>query len=215
MIDDHALRWMVTVLFAASIVVYVYVVVAQHGRWTCTANHLLHLVMAIAMIVMAWPVGTGLPTVGPMIFFLLAAVWFVLVAARASSCISDRLTSGYNATMMMTMVWMYAVMNGSLPSRTGHSSEHALSGLPGAEMAAMDMSEPQMSWTAAGPPGWISIVNWLATVGFAVAALYWLYRYFAERRTTPTPCTAPLSSMGLLGQGFMAVGVAVMFGVVL
>lgn len=215
MIDDHALRWIVTVLFAASAAGYVSVLVAQHGRWRCIVNHLLHLVMSVAMIVMAWPVGIGLPTVGPMIFFVLAAVWFVLVAARASSCIPDRLTNGYNAAMMMTMVWMYAVMNGSLPSRTGHSSDHALSGSPGVEMAGMDMSEPRMSWTAAEPSGWISTVNWLTTIGFAVAALYWLYRYFAARRTNPMPHTAPLSSMGLLGQGFMAAGVAVMFAVML
>lgn len=214
-IDDVVLRWIVTCLLGVSIAGYVYAIAAQHVRWTCTVNHLLHLAMSVAMIAMAWPVGAGLPTVGPMIFFLLAAFWFVLVAARASSGIPDRLTNGYNATMMATMVWMYAVMNGSPPSRTGHSSEHALSGSPDVEMAGMDMSEPQMSWTAAEPPGWISTVNWIATVGFAVAALCWLYRYFTARRTNPVPHTAQLAHLELLCQGFMAAGIAAMFGAML
>jgi Domain of unknown function (DUF5134) len=53
-------------------VLHLYILVAQHDRQTSTVNHLLHLTMSVAMILMAWRVGMNLPTVGPMIFFLLA-----------------------------------------------------------------------------------------------------------------------------------------------
>lgn len=214
MIDDLALRWIVTVLFAASIAGYVYVLVAQHGRWTCTVNHLLHLAMSVAMIVMAWPVGMDLHPVGPMVFFLLAAVWFVLAPGRVSSGIPDRVITSYHAVKMTAMAWMYAVMSGSLPGQTCHPSHHALSGSPGMQMAGMDLSRPDMSW-AAPEPGWITTVNSIATAGFAVAALSWLYRYLAECTTDPAPRTAQLAHLAPLCQAFMAAGAAIMFGVML
>lgn len=155
LIDELALRWVVTVLFGLSAAGYVYILVAQHGRWTSAVNHLLHLVMSVAMIVMAWPVGMDFPTVGPMIFFLLAAFWFLLVAGRVSSGTPDRLTNGYNAVMMTAMAWMYAVMNGRLSVQTGHSSDQTLSGSPWAEMRGIDTSVHDMSWTAP-EPGWIT-----------------------------------------------------------
>lgn len=197
LIDDLALRWIDTALFGASIAGYVYVLVAQHGRWTRTVNHLLHQVMSVAMIAMVWPVGINLPAVGLMDFFLLAAVWFVLVAGRVSCGAPDRLTNGYNAVMMAAMAWMYAVMNDSPPGQTGHSPDH-------------NLSAPQISWTTA-EPGWITTVNWFAAVGFAVAAVYWLYRYFADRRTNPVPHTARLANLQPLSQAFMAAGIAIMF----
>lgn len=212
MIDDLALRWIVTTLFVASISGFGYLFVAQRGRWTCAVNHLLHLVMSVAMIVMAWPAGMGLPAVGPIVFFLLSAFWFVLVATRPSRGVADRLTNGYNAVMSSAMVWMYAVMNGDLAGQGPQVCHHGHSGASGMEMAGMDMS--QMSSTAA-QPGWISSVNLIATIGFAVAALYWLYRYLAERTTNRVSQTAQLSPMGLLCQGFMAVGFALMFAAML
>jgi Ca2+/Na+ antiporter len=212
LIGGLVLRWLVTALFVASIAGYVYILVAQHGRWICTVNHLLHLVMSVAMIAMVWLVEMGLPTVGPMVFFLLAAVWFLVVAYRVSSDISDRVTNGYNAVMMTAMAWMYAVMRGSLPGQqTGQRlADQMVSGSPGMEMGGMDMSAPELSWTPP-EPGWITAVNWIAAVGFAVAAVYWLYRYFADRTTKPASRTAHPANLGLLSQGFIAAGIAVMF----
>src|SRR5262249_51751470 len=112
---DLALTWIVTLLFGVSNATYVYILVAQHGRRTGTIKHLLHLAMSAAMILMAWRVGMNLPTVGPMIFFLLAGVWFVCVAGRVSLPARDRLTNCYYAVMVAAMAWMYALMNGSLP----------------------------------------------------------------------------------------------------
>lgn len=211
-IDDLALRWIVTVLFAASIAGYGCILAAQHNRWTCTVNHLLHLAMAAAMIVMAWPAGMGLPVVGPMVFFLLAAGWFVLAPGRVFSGIADRLINSYHAMKMTAMAWMYAVMSGHLPGQTCHSADHAISGSPGMHMAEMNMPVSEMSSTAS-EPGWITTVNSIAAVGFAIAALYWLYRYVAERRSNAVSHRAQLVVLGPLCQALMAAGAALMFAV--
>lgn len=214
MIDDLALRWTVTVLFGASIAGQVYALVAQRGQWIGTVERLLHLVMSAAMLVMAWPAGMELPTVGPMVFFLAAAVWFVLVAAHVFSGTADRLTNGYHAIMMAAVAWLYAVMTGGLPGQPGHLPDRTLSRSPGMKMPDTDISVPEMSWST-GQPGWITTLNWIATVGFASGAVYWLYRYFAQRRKTPVLHTARLADVGSLSQVFMASGMAIMFGVML
>jgi hypothetical protein len=215
-IGDLTLLWIVTILFGVSIATYLYSIVAQHDRWTSTVNHLLHLIMSVAMILMAWRVGMDLPAVGPMTFFLLAGVWFAHVASRMSSAARDRLTNGYYAAMMAAMAWMYAVMNGNLPGQSGHSPDHALSGslamdASGMElnMSGMGMPAHQMSGTAAGP-GWVSAVNWIATLGFAVVALYWACRCFAQRRMNPVPQAAQ-PRLEPLYQAFTAAGTALMF----
>ncbi len=214
LIGELALRWIVTILFGLSIATYVYVLVAQHDRWNGAVNHLLHLTMSAAMILMAWHVGLDLPTVGPMIFFLLAGIWFVCAAGRVSFATRDRLTNYYYATMMAAMAWMCAVMNGSLPGQTNHSPDHALSASLAMNMSGMEMSAPEMSRTLPGP-GWITTVNWIATLGFAVVAVYWPCRYFAERRTNPMPHAAQLAHLEPLCQAFIAAGTALMFGVML
>lgn len=112
-IDDIVLRWIVTVLFAASTAGYAYIMSAQRVRSIDSVNHLLHLAMSMAMLVMAWPAGMTRSAVGPMAFFLLAAVWFVFASGRVPSGMPGRLTNGYHAAKMTAMAWMYAVMAGS------------------------------------------------------------------------------------------------------
>jgi hypothetical protein len=214
MIGDLALRWIATTLFGVGIARYVYILVAQHGRWTRAINHMLHLTMSAAMILMAWRVGMDLPTVGPMIFFLLAGVWFVRVAGRVPSATGYRLTNYYYATMMAAMAWMYAVMSGTLPGQIGHSSDHALSGSLDMNMSGIEMPATEMSQAAPGP-GWITSINWIATLGFAVVALYCSCRYFAERRTNPVPYAAQLARMEPLFQAFTAAGTSLMFSALL
>lgn len=214
MIGDLALRWAVTVLFVASIAGFGYLLTSQRGRWICTVNHLVHVVMSVAMIAMAWPAGMSLPTTGPMAFFALAAVWFGLVTARASCGIADRLTNGYNAVMSSAMVWMYAVMTDGLAGPSPHVSHHGVLGSSGMEMAGMYMAGSQMSLTAV-QSGWISAVNWIASVGFSVAALVWLYRYVVQCTANRVPPAVKDSPLGLLCQGLMAAGFAVMFAMML
>jgi hypothetical protein len=211
LIGDLTLRWIVSILFAVSIATYLYIVVAQHDRWTSTVNHLLHLTMWIAMILMAWHVGMDLPTVGPMIFFLLAGVWFVRVAGRPSCAPRVRVTSCYNALMMAAMAWMYAVMNASLPGQRGHSADHSLSGSLAMSTSGMEMPAHGMFGNAPGPE-WISIVNWIVSLGFGLAALYWSCRFFATRRMSTVPPTAQLARIEPLYQALSAAGTALIFG---
>ena len=96
-IGDLSLRWIVSTLFGASIATYVYIVVVQHDRRTSTVNHLLHLTMLAAMILMAWRIGMRIPTFGPIILFLLAGIWFLRVAGRVSAATRDRVTNYYYA----------------------------------------------------------------------------------------------------------------------
>jgi uncharacterized protein DUF5134 len=144
LMGDIALRWVVTLLYGASTATYVYILVAQRGRWTNPVNHLLHLVMSVAMISMAWGVGMSLPTFAPMIFFLLAGLWFGRTAGRTSTPAGDRLTNGYYAVMMAAMAWMFAVMSGGLAGQIARTSDHAE---PAA--AAMDIKPPTCSSTHA------------------------------------------------------------------
>ena len=221
LIGDLALRWIVSTLFGVSIATYVYILVAQHDRWTSTVNHLLHLTMLTAMILMAWRIGMEMPTFGPITLFLLAGIWFVHVAGRVSSRVRDRLINYYSAVMMAAMAWMYAVMNGSLPGQIKHSPDLALQASPaintsgmGMNMSGMEMSANEMYRTLSAP-GWVTSLNWIATLGFALVALYWPCRYFAKRRVNPELHASPLARLEPLCQAFTAAGTALMFGALL
>jgi hypothetical protein len=197
---DLTLRWIVTALFVVSIAAYVYILGAQRDRSTSTVDHLLHLTMAAAMILMAWRIGMAVPAAGPMIFFLLAGAWFVRAAGRVSSAVSVRLTNSYYAVMTAAMVWMYAVMSGTLPGQTIHPPSDSLA----MNMPGMAMPGHEMSRAPAGP-GWITTVNWIAALGFAVVALYWSCRCVARRQSTRLEplyqaCTAAGTAVMLLAQ---------------
>ncbi len=167
------------------------------------------------MIVMAWDVALNLPTVGAVIFFLSAGLWFARAAGRMSSASGDRLTNAYYAVMMGAMAWMFAVMTGGLPGQLGHPPSH----VPSAALA-MDtsgtgtMSGHEMSPTGSGAE-WITTVNWIATLGFALVALCWACSYVAGRRINAVPQTGRLAHLEPLYQVCTAAGTAVMFGALL
>lgn len=222
MIADLTLRWVVTLLFVVSAVeCLVTLTIVRHHR-AAAIGHGFHLLMSVAMAVMAWPRGAALPTTGPMVVFLAAAVWFVAVAAVIATTTAGRLVNAYHALMMFAMAWMYAAMNGSiLPGHSaghdhggsggqggGHAGHAGHGGGGGAEMPAMDTPASH----AVAEPAYISAVNWFWTVGFAVAAVFWMYRYFVTRRGTPA---MTLAHFGTVCQAAMAAGMAIMFGVML
>ena len=139
MIHHLALRWLVIGLFVLSAAVFGLVVVTKRRPWTSVVSHSLHVVMAVAMVVMAWPWSTQLPTTGPAVFFLLAAVWFVTLAVVEARTTALRALSGYHALMMLATAWMYAIMNGHLlPVRS--SSQQPDMSMPGMDMPGMDMA---------------------------------------------------------------------------
>ncbi len=213
--SDLALRWVVTLLFAASIATYVYILAAQGRRSTSTVDHLLHLAMSVAMILMAWDVGMNLPTVGAMIFFLAAGLWFARVAGRMSIPSGDRLTNAYYAVMMGAMAWMSAVMTGRLPGQTGRPSDHAPSAALAMNAPGMDMMPAhEMSPSGSGAE-WITAVNWIGTLAFGVVALCWACSYVARRRRNAVPHAGRFAHLEPLYQVCTAAGTAVMFGALL
>jgi hypothetical protein len=215
-IQDLALRWFVTILFVLSAAECLYSLAAGDRRPARAVGLLLHTVMAVAMAVMAWPWGAQLPTVAPMVFFLVAMGWFVAVTASRIGA-GHRIAGGYHALMMLAMAWMYAVMNGRLlPGQASHSGDvasaaspagapghagHAGMNMPGMDMSGVDM--PVADGSGGGYPTYIATLNWVCTIGFAVAAVFWLYRYLDGR------------ALGRLCQSMMAAGMAIMFGIML
>ncbi|BBZ34945.1 DUF5134 domain-containing protein [Mycolicibacterium confluentis] len=192
MIADLSLRWVVTILFSLSALECGYAVAISHRRPAAVVGHSLHLVMAVAMAVMAWPRGAELPTTGPMVFFAAAAAWFLTVVLRSGGSWA-RLVNAYHAVMMLAMAWMYAVMNGSiLPGQAAQHAHHE---------------------HAHTYPTWIAAINWFWTLGFAVAAVGWTYGYFASRQRTPGRMS--FVHFGILCQAMIAAGMAIMFGVML
>jgi hypothetical protein len=219
-IGDLALRWFVTILFVLAAAECLYALVAGSRRPAAVVGQLLHIVMAVAMAVMAWPWGAALPTVAPMVFFLLATVWFIGVTASSLGA-GHRIAGSYHALMMLAMAWMYAVMNGRLlPGQASYVADSAPSSSGPAGHAGMNMPGMDMSGASAatadssggGYPAYIATLNWVCTIGFAVAAVYWLYRYLAVRMDRTPGTGVPL---GCLCQSMMAAGMAIMFGVML
>lgn len=207
MIEDLLLRWVVTALFAVSAVECIYALIASRRSWIQIVSHGLHFVMAVAMAVMAWPWGAALPTtIEPMVFFLLATGWF---AVRTVAAVGHRGANAYHAAMMAAMAWMYAVMSGALLPQpadgvspgVGHGGHHGGHSMPGADASAISA------------PPFIDGLNWLCTIGFAVATLWWLYLYFVGRRAQPA---LPASRFfGTACQAMMAAGMSIMFAVML
>jgi Ca2+/Na+ antiporter len=198
MIHDIVLRWVVSGLFALAAVEYGVAVITKPRPWTSAVNHALHFVMAVAMVVMAWPWSAQLPTTGPAVFFLLAAVTFVVMAVLAVRTTTRRELYAYHGLMMLATAWMYAIMDSHpMPARSSAQPEMSM---PGMQMSAMNMS-------ASNSAEWFSAVGWFGAAGFAVAAVFWTYRYVLDRRRK----TAPRRSLGDLGQAMMAAGMAIFF----
>jgi hypothetical protein len=203
MIHDIVLRWVVIGLFTLVAIEYGVAVVTKRRPWTSVVNHALHLVMAVAMVVMAWPWGERLPATGPAVFFLLAGLSFVAMAAFAVHTKTLRVLYAYHGVMMLATAWMYAIMDSRLmPARSSAQPDMSM---PGMDMPSMNMPASNES------PAWFSVVGWIGLVGFAIAAAFWTYRYVLDLRRK----TAPRRSLGDLGQAMMAAGMAIFFAAML
>lgn len=211
------MRWFVTLLFVFSAGVCISAIVRNRHSAANLVSHSLHAVMAIAMAVMAWPRGADLPTRVPMLFFLIAAIWFAAVILRTPG---HRVANTYHALMMLAMAWMYAAMGGLSLHR---ATEPVPTAMPGMDMAGMEggtghaghggHSGHSAGMHTAEPVSWVGTLNWVCTIGFAAAAVFWFYR-FVTARLQPSGDGSE-STVGILCQLAMATGMAVMFGVML
>ena len=224
MIQDLTLRWVVTLLFVFSAAVCVQAIAAHRHSVSNVISHSLHAIMAIAMAVMAWPRGAELPTRAPMLFFAAAAVWFAVLTLRTTD---HRAGNAYHTLMMAAMAWMYAAMGGIPLQKAGSSEDAAMAGMDMPDMPGMPGMDAgsghaghaghsggqATGHSGAEPATWIATLNWLCTIGFTVAAVFWLYR-FITARLKPSE-DGSHQSVGILCQLAMAAGMAIMFGVML
>lgn len=199
MIHDIVLRWVVIGLFGLTAAEYAVAVITKPRPWTSAVNHALHVVMALAMVAMAWPWGAELPTTGPAVFFLLAAIAFIAMAVFAVDTTALRGLYAYHGLMMLATAWMFAIMNDHLMP-AGSSTQPDMS-MPGMDMGPTDMPASHES------PLWFSVVGWIGVVGFTAAAVFWTYRYVVDHHRKATP----RRSLGDLGQAMMAAGMAIFF----
>ena len=65
----------------------------------------------------------------------------------------------------------------------------------------------------AGPATWIGVLNWVCTIGFGAATVFWLYRLITAR--AQRSADASHQTIGILCQLAMAAGMAIMFAVML
>lgn len=216
MIDDIFLRLFVTGLFVLAIVECGYSLATHRMRWPGIVGHLLHITMAVAMVTMAWPFANGWPTIGPMVFFIAAALWFVGVGVAIAGTRAERIADGYHAVMMAAMAWMYALMNGSILPGMGSDAPMPMAaamGMPGMSMSTMSVAhshgggDMEMAGTQ---PSYVSAVNWVLAVALLASAAIWLYIYFDRRQSSERP-GGLLTHAGELCQVFMAAGMGIMF----
>ena len=224
MIQDLALRWVVTLLFVFSAAVCVQAIAAHRHSVSNVISHSLHAIMAIAMAVMAWPRGAELPTRAPLLFFAAAAVWFAVITLRTTD---HRAGNAYHTVMMAAMAWMYAAMGGIPLQKAGSSEDAAMTGMDMPDMPGMPgmnagsghaghaghSGGQAAGHSGAEPATWIAALNWLCTMGFTAATVFWLYR-FITARLQPSE-DGSHQSVGILCQLAMAAGMAIMFGVML
>jgi hypothetical protein len=219
-VEEFALRWTVTILFVISAGECLVTTFARHRNPAVIVGNLLHVLMALAMAVMAWPWGAALPTIPPMVFFLLAAVWFLVVVIRSRD--GQRIRNFYHLVMMLSMAWMYALMNGNILPGQATSSADATADHHDMHTSPLDRHNQEvlvdndgLSW--ADLPAWINTVNWAFAVSFAVATAYWFYRYVTKARVEFQNDSFELAQdrLGVLCQAMMAGGVATMFGLLI
>ncbi|GHF42270.1 hypothetical protein FHX82_005082 [Amycolatopsis bartoniae] len=192
MIPEPALRWIVTVAFAATGVFCLYRCL-RHGSATHRVSDVLHVLMCAGMIAMAWPAGMTFARVPQVLLFSAAAVWFVGVLVLGHAGAHGRLSLGQHALMMGGMAWMVLVMPSAMAgtTMTAASGEHAA-----------------MSGGGSSSPGVAAAAVVLAGV-FLVAGTAWLARAIDSGRAEHR---LRLGIAGHAAEAVMSLGMALMAG---
>lgn len=203
MISQPALRWILTVAFAAAGVFCSYRCF-RHGPALHRVSDALHLAMCAGMIAMAWPTAMNLARIPQILVFGFAALWFLGLLVFDVRGRHGRLSLGYHALMLAAMAWMVLVMPSAM---TGTST----AGMPeGGEHAGMSMGGGAM--TTVGAPPHVVVIAIVLTVVFAGAGVCWLARAIDTARVLGAP---RLTAAGLAVDAVMGLGMAVMTGLLI
>ncbi|MDR3661071.1 MAG: DUF5134 domain-containing protein [Mycobacterium sp.] len=166
MIDDPALRWALTAVFALSAALFAGVRLRaaqqRRGVWA------LHALAAVAMVAMLWPVGMRISPLVYVLIFTACALYFAYLAVFES----DLPHPVYHCTMMAAMAAMGLLMapNAAMPVATadapaGSSAPHPAHMNHAAMAQTMHMQNPQ----------WFVVVCTVLAAGFGAAGLWWFY----------------------------------------
>ncbi|WP_433235955.1 DUF5134 domain-containing protein [Actinomadura nitritigenes] len=223
MIEATGLRWILTALFA---------VLALYGAWRAIAGHrgrhpehrdvtgrvahALHAVMAVAMGAMVWPRGMDLPARPQVVFFTVAALWFVVVAVvvPGGAPRSRSLPAALPHVLVMgAMAWMVHAMTGAM---SGHGGSGGMG-----DMAGMDMSGGSALSSMSVHGGARAAAAVLAVLMLAFT-LWWLARAFDIARANGAAAEGPVDELAgdeeawdVGCHGAMAFGMAVMIALLL
>jgi hypothetical protein len=195
-IAEPALRWIVTVAFAAAGIVCALRCVRQ-GPVHCRVSDVLHALMCAAMIAMAWPAGMDLPRIPQLVLFAVATAWFAGMLAAGATGHGGRWSLGHHTLMMAGMAWMLFVMPAVMAGMTVHDAASGGGHDHHAGGAAVTMNSPAH----------VVVVAVVLAVVFLVAGTAWLARAFDTARDEEAP---RLPAAGLAANGVMSLGMAVM-----
>lgn len=134
MVDDPALQWILTVLFAATAVVSA-LAALRRPRGLATVGHVLHLLMSLVMIAMCWPWWFALPHTPQLVVFVLATAWYLGLVVALLLPVSHAAVHArgeahgvwhqvMHAVMMGAMVWMLVAMGGGAMAGGGDGHHH-------------------------------------------------------------------------------------------
>lgn len=164
MITSLALRWALTILFVVCTGLYGRQAIGARA-WPPRLAWWLHVLMAVAMIAMAWPAGMGIPTLLYVPVFTVGALYFVYLGVFGPAVNH----SFYHAVMMAAMVAMAVVMPSAMSGMSATPGVPGMSAMPDMPMAGAGVAHAAGS---AAPPAWVSVLCGLAAAFFLGVALW-------------------------------------------
>ncbi|MCR6487881.1 DUF5134 domain-containing protein [Amycolatopsis sp. OK19-0408] len=199
MITAEGLRWILTAMFALTGAFCAYRCLRQ-GTAAERAGDVLHVVMCVAMVAMAWPATMSIARWPQTVFFVLAAVWFAVVAGTGAAHADHggRRVAVYHVVMMAAMAWMVFVMPRAMSGMAGPGGTMEMAGHEGMAMP--------VSGAAGSTPADVTTVALVLVAVFVVAGLVFLSRAIDDARAS----RPPLRSLSGGANGVMALGMGLM-----
>jgi hypothetical protein len=158
------------------------------GRAGDGVAELSHLLMSLAMIVMAWGYGSPAATTAQIVLFGGLGGYFAIRLAASRLAASTRTcpASGFHLLMCAGMVWMVVAMPWLMASAGTAGSA--------ADMPMDGMSMPMAPGApVAGGPRWAGPITVVLAVAMLVASAYWVGKLARSVRPTPPAESAPVA----------------------